>query len=168
MECGLIVSYMINSKFIFVYYLYLIGFACPIEDSIQYFCCGTDTYRYCCSPDRYSFETKFSQDHYEAYNNLLTDEIGTSLMNHRKLISKQFEQFQRYFLPVFLLTTTILFLVGIALWFWLYKHKTFYSLGQDDLIESRRLRRTESDSMARERDVNERRSQLITHPSTAV
>jgi hypothetical protein len=77
------------------------------------------------------------------------------------MINKQFAQFQRYFLPVFLLTTTILFLVGIALWFWLYKHKTFYSLGQDDLPESR----TPPDSTTRTR---ENPSRLILHPSTAV
>jgi hypothetical protein len=153
-------------------YFCLTGFVCPIENSIQYFCCGTDNNRYCCSPDRYSFETKFSIDYSQTYYNILTDEIGTTLINHRKLTTKQFEQFQRYFLPIFLLTTTVFFVVGIALWFWLYKHKTFYSLGQDDFIESRTLRRTQSDSIPRTRETNNRtlnqQSRLFLHPSTAV
>ena len=135
-----------------VYFFYFPAFPCPIEDSIQYFCCGTDTYRYCCPPDRYSFETRFSADYPEIQHRILTDAVSTSLINNQKLINKQFEQFQRYFLPVFLLTTTILFLIGIALWFWLYKHKTFYSLGQDDYIESRS--RAQSDSMVSKRDSN--------------
>jgi hypothetical protein len=109
-------------------------------------------------------------DYSDVYHSVLIDDIGTSLINNRKIISKQFEQFQRYFLPVFLLTTTVLFLVGIALWFWLYKHKTFYSLGQDDFIEART--RDNSDSMAMKRDsVNlrpEYHSRTLSNPSTAV
>jgi hypothetical protein len=144
-----------------------IDFVCPIKNSIQHFCCGTDSYRYCCPPDRYSFETRFSIDYPQTYNSLLADEISSLLINNRKIINKQFEQFQRYFLPVFLLTTIILFLAGIALWFWLYKHKTFYSLGQDDLIESRILQRTESDSMARKQE-NINLTLSLSHSSTEV
>jgi hypothetical protein len=143
---------------ILIVYFYITGFNCPIENLIQYFCCGTDTHRYCCSPDRYTFEMRSYidsdsvLDYPQAYSHIPTDEIGISLINHQKMISKQFEQFQRYFLPIFILTTTILFLVGIALWFWLYKHKTFYSLGQDDSIESRSSHRTHLDSISRQRE----------------
>jgi hypothetical protein len=88
------------------------------------------------------------------------------------MINKQFEQFQRYFLPVFLLTTTIFFLVGIAIWFWLYKHKTFYSLGEDDIIESRTLPRTKNDSMTIQQETMnrtlERQFRLLSHSSTEV
>jgi hypothetical protein len=151
-------------------FLCFIGFVCPIENSIQYFCCGTDNYRYCCSPDRYSFETRSSLDYPETYHPILTHDIDTLLINNRKMINKQFEQFQKYFLPAFILTTTILFLVGIALWFWLYKHKAFYSLGQDDFIEART--RNNSDCMAMKRDsINPRpecQSRTLTNPSTEV
>ena len=109
--------------------IFSLGFICPINNRIQYFCCGSDRHQYCCSSDRYSFEraiqTSSSSIQVESFRTTST------------MISKQFELFQRYFLPIFLLTTTILFLVGIALWFWLYKQKSLYSLGQDDLIESR-------------------------------
>ena len=86
-------------------------------------------------------------------NNNLANEISFSLAKNRKLINKQFDQFQRYFFPVFIFSTTILFLVGIALWFWLYKHKAFYSLGDDDLnvTESRTSNQTHADSMTRTR-----------------
>jgi len=88
------------------------------------------------------------------------------------MINKQFEQFQRYFLPVFLLTTTIFFLVGIAIWFWLYKHKTFYSLGEDDIIESRTLQRTKNDSMTTQQETMnrtlEQQFRLFSHSSTEV
>jgi hypothetical protein len=150
------------------------GFVCPIENLVQYFCCGTDTHRYCCPPDRYSFETRLhiDSDQHQSYNDILTDEINTALINNQKMINKQFEQFQRYFLPIFLLTTTILFLVGIALWFWLYKHKMFYSLGQDDLTETRTSRRSPIDSMTRKREMinltMEQQSRLLSHPSTEV
>jgi len=88
------------------------------------------------------------------------------------MINKQFEQFQGYFLPVFLLTTTIFFLVGIALWFWLYKHKTFYSLGEDEMIESRTLQRTKNDSMTRQPEIMnrtvEQQFRLLSYSSTEV
>lgn len=71
-------------------------------------------------------------DEAETFDSILTDEISMSLINNQKLINKQFQQFQKYFLPTFLLTTTILFLLGIALWFWLYKHKTYYAITRDD------------------------------------
>lgn len=147
-----------------------LGFACPIENSIQQFCCGTSNYRYCCSPDRYYFESNSPIDTSKVHHPILTDEIGNSLLTHQRMINKQFEQFQRFFLPVFILSTTILFLIGIALWFWLYKHKTFYSLGQGDLIESRT--RNNSDSMVLKREslntTLERQSRLLVNPSTEV
>ena len=156
----------------------MIGFACPIENLIQYFCCGTDTHRYCCSPDRYSFETRSYVDpnsvidYPPVYNNIPIDEISTSLINSQKMINKQFEQFQRYFLPIFLLTTTILFLVGIALWFWLYKHKTFYSLGQDEFIELRSSHRANIESMTRKKEninrTHKKQSRLLSNSSTEV
>ncbi|CAF1334099.1 unnamed protein product [Rotaria sp. Silwood1] len=154
-------------------------FACPIENSIQYFCCGTDTSRSCCPPDRYSFETKFYTDsnhiidYPQVYNGILTDEITASLINHQRMINKQFQQFQKYFLPTFLLTTTILFLIGIALWFWLYKHKRYYSLTQDDLIQSRTSHRTHHiDSTSRlEENIDlsvEQQSRSLSYSSTVV
>lgn len=101
---------------------------------------------------------------------VLTDEVSNSLLHNQRMISKQFEQFQRYFLPIFLLTTTILFLIGIALWFWLYKHKSFYSLAEGDLIESRT--RNNSDSMVLKRESTstnlERPSRTLVNPSTEV
>lgn len=156
------------------------GFECPFENSIQYFCCGTDTYRYCCSSDRYSFETNpYSDsdsvmDNSQHYNGILTDEISASLINNQQMINKQFQQFQKYFLPTFLLTTTILFLVGIALWFWLYKHKTYYSLTPDDRIESRASHRTQTpdNSVTRQKEsshnIGEQNSQVLSNPSTEV
>ncbi|UJR14117.1 hypothetical protein I4U23_001112 [Adineta vaga] len=120
------------------------GFTCPIENLIQYICCGTDTYRYCCPPHhqyhdmaeiQVDSDSNFDATYSPVFDNLLAHEISSALVNNRKMINKQFEEFQRYFLPIFLLSTTILFLLGIAIWFWLYKHKAFYSLEQDDLIE---------------------------------
>jgi hypothetical protein len=93
------------------------------------------------------------------------------------MINKQFEQFQKLFLPIFLLTSSILFLVGIAIWFWLYKHKAFYAMGHDDSNEQnsvvrRRSRSTRSDSLTKKRvSINstmEQQSRRMTHPSTEV
>jgi hypothetical protein len=88
------------------------------------------------------------------------------------LINKQFEQFQRFFFPVFIFSTTILFLVGIALWFWLYKHKAFYSLGDDDLTESRTSDQIHIDSMTRTREntnlTTKQKQRLSTHPTATV
>ncbi|CAF1359042.1 unnamed protein product [Adineta steineri] len=150
------------------------GFPCRIENFIQYFCCGTDTYRYCCSPDRYLFETKFDTDvkYSPIYHNILTSEISLALLNNRKLINKQFEQFQRYFFPVFLLSSTVLFLIGIALWFWLYKHKAFYSLDQDDLIELRTIQQNSRHSISTIKDTDnhtiQQKSQSLLYPITEV
>jgi hypothetical protein len=154
------------------------GFTCPTENLIQYFCCGTDTYRYCCPPDSDSFGTKFYTDsnyvldHSQGHDNTLANEISSSLAKNRKLINKQFEQFQRYFFPVFIFSTTILFLVGIALWFWLYKHKAFYSLGDDDLTESRTSDPIHIDSIQRTRENTnltiERTSRTSLHPTAIV
>jgi len=146
------------------------GFTCPTENLIQYFCCGTDTYRYCCPPDSYSFETKlygdsnYVVDQSQIYDNNLAYEISSSLANSRKLINKQFEQFERFFFPVFIFSTTILFLVGIALWFWLYKHKAFYALGDDDLTESTTSDQIHIDSMTR----TKQKQRLSPHPTATV
>ncbi|CAF2586309.1 unnamed protein product [Rotaria sp. Silwood2] len=168
----------ICSGFIDVHGTWNNGFACPIENLTQHFCCGTDTYRYCCSPDRYSFETRFYTDsnhvvdYPQVYNGILTDEITASLINNQRMINKQFQQFQKYFLPTFLLTTTILFLVGIALWFWLYKHKTYYSLTHDDFIQSRISHRIQTNSRPRlAENINlsvEQQHRSLSHSSTAV
>lgn len=151
-------------------FFFFSGFACPIKNSIQQFCCGTDYSRYCCSSDRYFFQTKSPMDGSKMHHHVLTDEISNSLLHNQRMINKQFEQFQRYFLPIFLLTTTILFLIGIALWFWLYKHKSFYSLAQGDLIESRA--RNDSDSMVLKRESMstnlERSSRTLPNSSTEV
>jgi hypothetical protein len=93
------------------------------------------------------------------------------------MINKQFEQFQRLFLPIFLLTSSILFLVGIAIWFWLYKHKAFYAMEQDDLNEQNPVVRRTSQSMRNNSLINKRDSINLTleqqvrrmsHPSTEV
>lgn len=34
------------------------GFTCPVQDQVQYFCCGTDTHRYCCVPEHLALERK--------------------------------------------------------------------------------------------------------------
>jgi hypothetical protein len=93
------------------------------------------------------------------------------------MINKQFEQFQKLFLPIFLLTSSILFLVGIAIWFWLYKHKAFYAMDQDDLTEENSVGRQPSqsilnDSLTKKREsINltmEQKSRRMSHPSTEV
>ncbi len=156
-------------------FFYFPGFTCPTENLIQYFCCGTDTYRYCCPPDSYSLvygDSNYVVDQSQINDNNLAYEISSSLANSRKLINKQFEQFQRFFFPVFIFSTTILFLVGIALWFWLYKHKAFYSLGDDDLTESRTSDQIHIDSMTRTREntnlTTKQKQRLSTHPTATV
>ncbi|CAF1613487.1 unnamed protein product [Rotaria magnacalcarata] len=155
------------------------GFACPIENSIQYFCCGTDNYLYCCPPDQYSFESRPHIDvnnimeHSQTFSSIITDEISASLINHQRMINKQFQQFQKYFLPTFLLTTTILFLIGIALWFWLYKHKKYYSLTRDDRIEPRTSHQIQTDSMTRLEENNylsldQHHPQVLSNSSTQI
>jgi hypothetical protein len=93
------------------------------------------------------------------------------------MINKQFEQFQKLFLPIFLLTSSILFLIGIAIWFWLYKHKAFYATEQDDLIERNRVERRTSPSIRNDSFTKKRESINLTlqepsrrmsHPSTEV
>lgn len=93
------------------------------------------------------------------------------------MVNKQFEQFQKLFLPIFLLTSSILFLVGIALWFWLYKHKAFYAVERDDSngqnrVRTRIIQPIPIDLGRQKRDsINltmEEHSRQISHPSTEV
>lgn len=106
------------------------GFACPITNFIQYFCCGNDEHRYCCPPDRYVFEISSLNEFISSPSTNSNEHFRST--TQRTIVDRQFERFQNYFLPIFLLTTTILFLIGIALWFWLFKHKVFYSIEQND------------------------------------
>ena len=113
-----------------------------MQEFIQYICCGTDYYHYCCPSNQSTSEIHSPDDviylsgQYQPSDHLIIDRNSrSSLISHSNLIQKQFEQFQRLFLPIFLLTSSILFLIGIAIWFWLYKHKAFYAAEQDDVEE---------------------------------
>ncbi|CAF1015323.1 unnamed protein product [Adineta steineri] len=144
----------ICSGFIDIHGIWNNGFACPIQNSIQYFCCGTDNYHYCCTPDRFlsdiiSYNDQiFISGQYQSSNHIVMDQTSSnSLINNSNIINKQFEQFQKVFLPIFLLTSSILFLVGLAIWFWLYKHKVFYATERDDTTERNPSRRKTSKSI---------------------
>ena len=124
--------------------LFSIGFACPIQNFVQYFCCGTEDYHYCCSPDLYMSRKEFHSDQiYVPHSSYSSDHLlfdaRTPSNDQPNLVKKQFEQFQKLFLPIFLLTSSVLFLIGIAIWFWLYKHKAFYALDRDELDERNRI-----------------------------
>lgn len=125
---------------------HLIGFACPIKNFVQYICCNKNNYRYCCPPDGFSNGMETSQDpiylfgHYEPSNHIAIDQNYINvLINNSKLISRKFELFQKFFLPTFLLTSSVLFLIGIALWFWLYKYKAFYAVERDNMTKPKRI-----------------------------
>ena len=116
--------------------------------------------------------SSYSSDH------LLFD-TRTPSSDQPTLVKKQFEQFQKLFLPIFLLTSSILFLVGIAIWFWLYKHKAFYALGRDELDERNRIvTRTASASVRHDPRRKKQRESInltlehparrLSHPSTEV
>lgn len=113
-----------------------------MQQFVQYFCCGTDHYHYCCSLNQSLSDITSVDDsvyvsgQYQSSDHLTIDRNSrSSLINHSNLVKRQFEQFQKLFLPIFLLTSSILFLIGIAIWFWLYKHKAFYATEHDDLEE---------------------------------
>jgi len=160
------------------------GFACPIKNLVQYYCCGTDNYHYCCPYDDYLSEINSLNDQiyitgqYQPSSQIILDENTRNyLINKSNMINKQFEQFQKLFLPIFLLTSSILFLVGIAIWFWLYKHKAFYAIERDDLNEHNRviariIQPIPIDLGMKKRDsINltmEEQSRQISHPSTEV
>jgi hypothetical protein len=160
------------------------GFACPIQNFVQYVCCGTDNYHYCCLSDHYSSDINSSNDpiyisgQYQPSDHIIMDQhSSSSLINNSNIINKQFEEFQRVFLPIFLLTSSILFLVGIAIWFWLYKHKAFYATERDDSNEQNHVVRRTSQSMAndpgtkRRESINlsmQQQSQRLSYPSTEV
>ena len=115
--------------------VYSTGFACPVRNFVQYLCCGTENDHYCCSPEPHRSEVDSDQIYiagqYQPTHDILYN--GSSSFVHRSYLNhRQFEQFQKLFLPIFLLTSSILFLVGIAIWFWLYKHKVFYALDRDE------------------------------------
>ena len=103
---------------------------------------------------------------------------SNSLINNSNIINKQFEEFQRVFLPIFLLTSSILFLVGIAIWFWLYKHKAFYateredSNGRNPVVVRRKSQLMNNDTGTKKREsINltmEQKSRRISYPSTEV
>jgi hypothetical protein len=151
---------------------------------VQYFCCGTDNHHFCCPPDYYLTEINSYNDQiyisgqYQPSNQILIDENTRNLLiDKSNMINKQFEQFQKLFLPIFLLTSSILFLIGIAIWFWLYKHKAFYAVERDDLNEQnrviiRRIQPIPQDHSTNKRaSINltmEQQSRQISHPSTEV
>ncbi|CAF2408043.1 unnamed protein product [Rotaria sp. Silwood2] len=130
------------------------GFVCPMQSFIQYFCCDTNTYHYCCSPDHYISEinshheqTYISGQYQPSNHTIVNQSHSNSFINNSKIIDKQFEQFQKIFIPIFLLSSSILFLIGIAIWFWLYKHKTFYATEQDNFNKQNRTPSRSSQSM---------------------
>jgi hypothetical protein len=162
-----------------------IGFPCPLQNLVQYLCCGAENYHYCCPPDRYLSEINSSNEpiyisgEYQPSNYISIDQNSRiALIHNANIINKQFEQFQKVFLPIFLLTSSILFLVGIAIWFWLYKHKAFYAMEQDDLNEQKRVKRRSTsqsirnDSLTKKREsINltmQEQSRRMSHPSTEV
>lgn len=170
-----------KNELIFVILFFSIGFACPVQNLVQYYCCGNDDEHYCCPPDRYLSELSNSDEilyisgQYQPTNHIVIDHNNRSLLiDHSKLINKQFEQFQKIFLPIFLLTSSILFLIGIAIWFWLYKHKAFYATERDDFNDEQTfVRRRSSPSLPNKQNsthlIAERQSRRISsHPSTEV
>ncbi|CAF1076633.1 unnamed protein product [Rotaria sordida] len=129
------------------------GFACPMQNLVQYFCCNANTYHYCCSLDHYlseinsHYEQNYITSQYKPSNHIIINQNrSNSFINTTKIIDKQFEQFQKIFIPIFLLTSSILFLLGIAIWFWLYKHKAFYAMEQDNFNKQNRTQATSSES----------------------
>ena len=158
-----------------------IGFACPIQNLVQYYCCGAEYEHFCCPPDRLSWELSNSDEaiyisgQYRPTNHIVIDQHQNRsvLIDHSKLIKQQFEQFQKIFLPIFLLTSSILFLIGIAIWFWLYKHKAFYATERDDVEKQENfVRRRSSIPLAQKRNstipIADRQSRRISRPSTEV
>lgn len=134
--------------------VFTVGFVCPMQQFVQYFCCGTDHYHYCCPLNQSISEINPTDDavylsgQYQSSDHFIIDRNSrSSLINHSNLVKRQFEQFQKLFLPIFLLTSSILFLIGIAIWFWLYKHKAFYATEQDDLEERNPIGRRTIPSM---------------------
>ncbi|CAF1355496.1 unnamed protein product [Rotaria magnacalcarata] len=160
------------------------GFTCPIQNFVQYFCCNTNNYYFCCTPDRHLLkinsyhEPIYIAGQYQPSNQITLDRnyIDT-LINNSRIINKEFILFQKLFLPIFLLSSSILFLIGIALWFWLYKHKVFYALEQDNFNKSNRTVRRTSQSMCNNplstkkntmHLTMERKLRRISYPSTEV
>lgn len=151
---------------------------------MQYLCCGAEHDHYCCPPDLFlaeisnSDEQFFIPGQYESSSHIVIDQNSrSSLINNSNIINKQFEQFQKVFLPIFLLTSSVLFLIGIAIWFWLYKHKEFYATEQEDSNEERHIVHRPSsairnDLSTKKRDsINltmDRHSRRMSHPSTEV
>jgi hypothetical protein len=122
------------------------GFACPIQNFVQHLCCGTDDEYYCCSPDVFFSEQTFDTDQiylsgsYQSTSNSHSD-WRLSSMNHSSTVHRYFQVFEKFFLPIFLLTSTVIFLIGIAIWFWLYKHKALNSLDHDDRQQQQQQQR---------------------------
>ncbi|UJR33047.1 hypothetical protein I4U23_020506 [Adineta vaga] len=144
------------------------GFQCPIQQFVQYFCCGTDSYHYCCTPERFLSDINSYNDQisvsgqYQPSNHIIMDQSSNpSLIQHSKMVNKQFQQFQNVFLPIFLLTSSILFLIGLAIWFWLYKHKAFYATERDDDNEPNFSRRKTSQSLGSDLETKRRDSTHI-------
>ena len=118
--------------------MYSTGFACPVRNFVQFLCCGTENDHYCCSSESHRSDVDSYSDqiyisgHYQSEQHSLSNDGNSSFVHRSYLSHRQFEQFQKLFLPIFLLTSSVLFLVGIAIWFWLYKHKVFYALDRDE------------------------------------
>ncbi|CAF3412110.1 unnamed protein product [Rotaria sp. Silwood1] len=130
------------------------GFVCPVQNFIQYFCCETNTYHYCCALDHYLSERNshseqtYMSGQYQPSNHIIINEnYNNSFINRSNIIDKQFEQFQKVFIPIFLLSSSILFLIGIAIWFWLYKHKAFYAMERDNFNKKNQTSSRSSQSM---------------------
>ncbi|CAF0916603.1 unnamed protein product [Adineta ricciae] len=173
----------ICSGFIDVHGVWNNGFECPIQQLVQYFCCGSDNYHYCCTPERflsdissYNDQILISGQYQPSDYNAFNQTRAPSLVDHSKIVNKQFEQFQKIFLPIFLLTSSVLFLIGLAIWFWLYKHKAFYATERDYDSESNTVRRKTSQSIRNEVDVNRQddspasieQSRRTSYPTTEV
>ncbi|CAF0974669.1 unnamed protein product [Didymodactylos carnosus] len=108
------------------------GFACPIKHSIQLYCCGSDIFKHCCSDMLLSQSGLHLDDNSNKDHDLLNSNLLIKSYNRSMISTREFERFQSLFLPIFLSSSSILFLIGIALWFWLWRHKTFYSIEHDD------------------------------------
>ncbi|CAF0926300.1 unnamed protein product [Didymodactylos carnosus] len=111
------------------------GFDCPMKNSIQLYCCGSDILKYCCSDVLLSQSGLHLEDNNDRNPNLLKSNLFIKSYTRSMVSSREFERFQSLFLPIFLLSSSILFLIGIALWFWMWRHKTFYSIEHDQEMD---------------------------------
>ena len=109
---------IINSiEILLLIVFFSIGFDCPIQNSIQYLCCGTDEFHYCCSPDLDEIERIHSINNANVpfHSNLFLS------INRSASFNEDFQRIKQLSLPIFLLASSVLLLLGIVIWLCLYK-----------------------------------------------